>query len=107
MPDLRAVIWVPEKYYADRQHRIGLCVAYCARRGYLVVGIVTDGGAAGWADATQMCFGDTQAEVIVVGGRREDLPLDRLPRSEFIGEEGQEIPGQRRGWRRRPRIIDR
>lgn len=56
------------------------CAQYTARHGYQVVAVVSV-----WADAVRLA---RENAAVVVAGRREHLPADRLPRLEIVVEEG-------------------
>lgn len=59
---------------------IDACAQYTARHGYQVIAVVSV-----WADAMRLA---RQHAAVVVAGRREHLPADRLPRLEIVVEEG-------------------
>lgn len=56
------------------------CAQYTARHGYQVIAVVS-----AWADAMRLA---RLHSAVVVAGRREHLPADRLPRLEIVVEEG-------------------
>jgi hypothetical protein len=57
-----------------------LCAQYTARHGYQIIAVVSV-----WADAIGLA---REHAAVVVAGRREHLPADRLPRLEIVVEEG-------------------
>lgn len=70
------------------------CAQYTARHGYQVIAVVS-----AWADAMRLA---RLHSAVVVAGRREHLPADRLPRLEIVVEESAQLaelvpsPTQRR-----------
>jgi hypothetical protein len=91
---IRAVLFIPP----DAHRWLESCAQYAARHGYEVIAIV-----AAWADADHMAH---QHDAVVVTGRRDHVPADRLPRLEVVLEESSlpdppaPTPTQRRPQRR-------
>lgn len=106
IPALRAAIYVPTDL-AERDLAIWRerCIAHCLQRGYDIVVVVT-GGPAAWEQLhADLTAGDIQ---IVVVGRREHLPPQRLPRVEETGvEPATSYPQPRRGQQRPRRLRAR
>lgn len=92
---INAILYIPPE-----AHRwLETCAQYAARHGYEVVCVVSS-----WADATIM---SKEKKAVVVVGRWDHLPADRLPRVEVVLEEdGSRVapvappPTQRRPQRR-------
>jgi hypothetical protein len=86
---LRAVVFMPPGTPAAARWT-DACSDYIQRRGYRLAAVV---GA--WRDVIQLVFGD-EADVVVVG-RRDQLPPDRIPRVDVVVEEDRgEAPNRRR-----------
>lgn len=81
MKQTRAIIFVPDDAERDRWEKI--CLDECDRRGYLVAALV-HGGAEKWHDLRTMLT-NGEADVLVVA-RKEHLPPDRIPRTEWVDE---------------------
>lgn len=76
MKTILAVLFLPDSACGW----LDTCAMYTARHGYQVVAVVHV-----WADAVRLA---RQHAAVVVAGRREHLPADRLPRLEIVVEEG-------------------
>lgn len=83
IPPLKAAIYVPtelaERDLATWRER---CITHCLAMGYDIQVVVT-GGAAAW-DQLQADLREGSIQIVVVG-RREHLPPQRLPRTEEAG----------------------
>ncbi|HZM83749.1 MAG TPA: hypothetical protein VFC19_49150 [Candidatus Limnocylindrales bacterium] len=90
---MQAIIFVPPDPAA--RPWITICAAYCVRRGYHVVAIVTD-----WDDVLRMLKDDDGIDVVVIG-LWEHLPADRHQRIEAVCEPQPEDPPERRRPTRR------
>jgi hypothetical protein len=91
--DLRAVIFIPLN--VDARNWESHCLWQCEQQGYRLVATVNEANGGTWADADRMCH-NGEADLIVVD-RRPDLPPDRIPRVEEVGENlGEQVPTQRR-----------
>lgn len=110
IPPLKAAIYLPtdlaERDLSTWRER---CITHCLTMGYDIQVVVT-GGIAAW-DQLQADLRESSIQIIVVG-RREHLPPQRLPRTEEAGVEPAAMPSlapmqrraNRRTWQRpRPR----
>ena len=77
----RAIIFVPDD--AERERWEKICLAECDRLGYRVVALVR-GGVEKWGDLRRMLTSG-EADVLVVA-RKEHLPPNRVPRTEWVDE---------------------
>lgn len=70
-----SIIYVPSRPSA--RPWLPKCAEHCARRGYRVLSVVSE-----WDDVQRMVL--REGVQIVVVGRRDHPPADRLPRIEFV-----------------------
>lgn len=74
---LKSIVFIPD---ADSHRWMMACAQYCAVRHYEIVAVVH-----AWADAIRM-IQDGRATVLVTG-RPDHLPPDRMPRVEFVADD--------------------